>query len=227
MPPSDHLVAQMQSEQVPSSRRQRLAIPQGVRRGQRAKAVGQKAPFIPEQVHIIRQLLHAEGHLRDLALFNTAIDTLLRASDLLSLKVEDVTDHHGAVVEECTVRQQKTQAAHTVLLLEHSRHALAQWIAASTKQPWHYLFTAQGKMMPMSRVSYSKLVKKWATYARLDPRKYSTHSLRRTKSSVVYERTGNLEVCRQILGHHSIANTALYLGVDKRMALHVARAITI
>jgi site-specific recombinase XerD len=61
---------------------------------------------------------------------------------------------------------------------------------------------------------------------RLDPRKYSTHSLRRTKSSVVYERTGNLEVCRQILGHHSIANTALYLGVEKRMALHVARAIT-
>src|SRR5262249_48711312 len=58
-------------------------------------------------------------------------------------------------------------------------------------------------------VYYSKLVKKWASYARLDPRKYSTHSLRRTKSSVVYARTGNLEVCRQILGHHSIANTAL------------------
>jgi site-specific recombinase XerD len=76
-------------------------------------------------------------------------------------------------------------------------------------------------------VHYSKLVKKWASYARLDPRKYSTHSLRRTKSSVVYERTGNLEVCRQILGHHSIANTALYLGVDKRQALHVAKAILI
>ncbi len=121
----------------------------------KGKAVGQKAPFTPEQVYIIRQLLHAEGHLRDLALFNTAIDTLLRASDLLTLKVEDVTDHYGS------------------------------------------------------------------------PRKYSTHSLRRTKSSVVYERTGNLEVCRQILGHHSIANTALYLGVDKRQALHVAKAILI
>ncbi len=57
----------------------------------KGKAVGQKAPFTPEQVYIIRQLLHAEGHLRDLALFNTAIDTLLRASDLLTLKVEDVT----------------------------------------------------------------------------------------------------------------------------------------
>jgi site-specific recombinase XerD len=193
----------------------------------KGKAVGQKAPFTPEQVHIIRHFLHAEGHLRDLALLNTAIDTLLRASDLLRLKVEDVTDHHGAVVEECTVRQHKTQAAQTVLLLEHSRQALAQWIAASSKQPWHYLFTAQGKTTPISRVQYSKLIKKWATYARLDPRKYSTHSLRRTKSSVVYARTGNLEVCRQILGHHSIANTALYLGVDKQQALHVARAILI
>jgi integrase len=193
----------------------------------KGKAVGQKAPFTPEQVYIIRQLLHAEGQLRDLALFNTAIDTLLRASDLLTLKVEDVTDHYGAVMEECSVRQHKTQATHTVLLLEHSRRALERWLAASRKQPWDYLFTAQGKPTPISRVRYSKLVKKWAAYARLDPRKYSTHSLRRTKSSVVYERTGNLEVCRQILGHHSIANTALYLGVDKRQALHVAKAIVI
>ena len=193
----------------------------------KGKAVGQKAPFTPEQVYIIRQLLHAEGHLRDLALFNTAIDTLLRASDLLTLKVEDVTDHHGTVVDECTVRQHKTNATHTVLLLEHSRHALEAWLTASRKQPWDYLFTAQGKPTPISRVHYSKLVKKWASYARLDPRKYSTHSLRRTKSSVVYQRTGNLEVCRQILGHHSIANTALYLGVDKRQALHVAKAILI
>src|SRR5512132_144459 len=90
----------------------------------KGKAVGQKAPFTPEQVYIIRQLLHAEGQLRDLALFNTAIDTLLRASDLLTLKVEDVTDHYGAVMEECSVRQHKTQATHTVLILEHSRRAL-------------------------------------------------------------------------------------------------------
>src|SRR4029453_14201004 len=87
----------------------------------KGKAVGQKAPFTPEQAYIIRQLLQAEGHLRDLAPFNTAIDTLLRASDLLTLKVEDVTDHHGTVVDECTVRQRKTQTTHTVLLLEHSR----------------------------------------------------------------------------------------------------------
>ena len=131
------------------------------------------------------------------------------------------------MVDECTVRQRKTKAPHTVLLLEHSRRALESWLTASRKQPWDYLFTAQGKPTPISRVHYSTLVKKWASYARLDPRKYSTHSLRRTKSSVVYARTGNLEVCRQILGHHSIANTALYLGVDKRQALHVAKAILI
>ena len=193
----------------------------------KGKAVGQTAPFTPEHVSVLRQLLHTEGHLRDLALFNTAIDTLLRASDLLTLKVEDVTDHHGTVVEECTVRQHKTQTAHTVLLLEHSRRALERWLTASDKQPWDYLCTAQGKPTPISRVHYSTLVKKWASYARLDPRQYSTHSLRHTKSSVVYEHTGNLEVCRQIVGHHSIANTALYLGVDKRKALHVAKAILI
>src|SRR5207244_12422760 len=118
-------------------------------------------------------------------------------------------------------------ASHPELHHEHRRHALESGLSASLKRLLDYQFTAQGKPTPISRVHYSKLVKKWASYARLDPRKYSTHSLRRTKSSVVYERTGNLEVCRQILGHHSIANTALYLGVDKRQALHVAKAILI
>jgi len=90
----------------------------------KGKAVGQKAPFKTEQVYIIRQLLHAEGHLRDLALFNPAIDTLLRASDLLTLKVEDVTDHHGTVVDECTCGSTKPRPP---ILCSSSNTAAVPW----------------------------------------------------------------------------------------------------
>lgn len=74
------------------------------------KAVGQMAPFTAEQASVIRSLLTTEGKIRDLALFNTALDTMLRASDLLPLRVIDVTDHNGDVVHEFTIKQKKPDA---------------------------------------------------------------------------------------------------------------------
>ena len=195
----------------------------------KAKTVGQKAALTAEQVGLIRKLLEAEGNLRDLALFNTAVDTMLRASDLLALSVQDVTDHLGQVVEEVTLRQQKTGAGHVVALSKHSRTALQAWIAARHKQPGDFLFTglSHGRYRALSRVQYSQLVKKWVAYARLNPRHYSTHSLRRTKASIVYERTRNLAACQHLLGHKSIGSTATYLGVDQRQALDLAKMIDV
>lgn len=67
------------------------------------------APFNAEQANLVRMILAAENKFRDLALFNTAIDTMLRSSDLLSLKVNDITDHEGRIIEEINIRQQKTK----------------------------------------------------------------------------------------------------------------------
>jgi integrase len=74
------------------------------------------APFTPKQAAVFRSLLQAERPIRDLALFNTAIDTMLRASDLLPLRVFDITDHNGDVVQESTIRQKKTGHGHVVAL---------------------------------------------------------------------------------------------------------------
>jgi integrase len=191
------------------------------------KTVGQRRPFSPREIQAIRYALEQENNARDLALLNTAIDTMLRASDLLALKVEDVTDHMGAVVEDVVLQQQKTKIGTVVTLSDKTRRALDYWMAVSLKMPSDYLFTGERRYSPLSRSQYARLVKTWATYARLDPRHYSTHSMRRTKSSVIYDKTRNLAACQKLLGHKSIGSTAAYLGVDQRQALDIAKKIDV
>lgn len=190
------------------------------------------APFTAEQASVIRSLLTTEGKIRDLALFNTALDTMLRASDLLPLRVIDITDHNGDVVHEFTIRQQKTGRGHVVALSPHTRDSIADWMIASGKSndPEAYLWTSIGNRKtgrPISREQYANLVKKWSSLARLDPRRHSTHSMRRTKSAAIYEKTQNLAACQHLLGHKGIGSTALYLGIDQRKALELAKRIKI
>lgn len=194
------------------------------------KAIGQMMPLKPDQAAVIRALLQAEGKIRDLALFNTALDTMLRASDLLPLRVNDLTDHNGDVVHEFTIRQQKTGRGHVVALSPHTRDSIADWMIASGKGPEDYLWTSIGNRKTgsyLTREQYANLVKKWASLARLDPKRYSTHSMRRSKSAAIYDATQNLAACQHLLGHKNIGSTAHYLGVDQRKALDLAKRIKI
>ena len=195
----------------------------------KGKSVGQKAPFSPSEVQTIKQILSNVGNLRDLALFSVGIDTMLRGADLLSLTVSDVTDHQGKVIEQFTVFQQKTGKGTVVALLPYSQRALSQWIKASSKLSWHYLFTGvrKNKDHPITTNHFRRLVKRWAAYAKLDERKFSTHSLRRTKAALVYKHTHNVEVVRQLLGQSNVTATSAYLGVDKQDALEIAKRFEI
>lgn len=87
----------------------------------KGKAVGPKAPLTPDQVKLIRDTLAAGAEWRDLALFGTAIDTMLRAADLLKLRVADITDAYGAIVDEVSVQQQKTGEPHRLALSAAAR----------------------------------------------------------------------------------------------------------
>ena len=196
------------------------------------KAVGQMAPFTPEQAGVIRSLLTAEKKIRDLALFNTALDTMLRASDLLPLRVIDITDHNGDVVKEFNIKQKKTGRSHLVALSPHTRDSIGDWMIASgkNKDPEAYLWTSIGNRKTgrhLTREQYANLVKKWSSLARLDPKRHSTHSMRRSKSAAIYDATQNLAACQHLLGHKSIGSTAHYLGVDQRAALDLAKRIKI
>ena len=56
----------------------------------------------------------------------------------------------------------------------------------------------------------------------LRPEEYGTHSLRRTKASIIYKATGNIRAIQILLGHSKIENTVRYLGVDIEDALALA-----
>jgi len=196
----------------------------------KGRAVGPKRPLSPDQVRLIRASLEAGEEWRDLAMFSMAIDTMLRAVDLLRLRVDDVVDDHGRVVDELPVRQQKTATAHLVALTERTRSAIEKWLTEARKQPGDFLFTGFGRVAnrPLTRRHYSELVKRWAKIARVrDVSRFATHSLRRTKAAYIYEMTRNPEVVRQLLGHKSLSATSVYLDIDKAKAIAVARKFEI
>lgn len=193
------------------------------------KAVGQKRPLTVEQIKTIRSLLKSKGNLRDLALFSTAIDTMLRSVDLLKITVSDILDMNGAVVEEFAIQQQKTKEPVRMFLSPYTREIISKWIIASNKTSNDFIFTGlrRSKDKAITREAYRLLVKQWMSSANLDPTLYSTHSMRRTKASLIYKQTGNVDAVRLLLGQNSVTATSHYLGLDKADALEYAKKVII
>ena len=127
----------------------------------KGKIVGQKVPFTPSQIKLIKSILTADNNLRDLALFSVGIDTMLRASDLLKLTVDDILDYQGNIKPEVLIKQQKTKQGNLVMLSDYSRDILGKWIKHSNKTNGDYLFTGltKGKMNAISTTQYRRLVK--------------------------------------------------------------------
>jgi integrase len=145
-----------------------------------------------------------EGRARDLAMFNLAIDSKLRGCDVVALKVEDVAPN-GYTVERATVWQRKTRRPVKFELTEQTRQAVEDYLRASGKKPGEFLFSGrrQGGHCMTTR-QYARLVAEWIGAIGLDPRLFGTHSLRRTKATLIYRRTGNLRAVQLLLGHTKI-----------------------
>ena len=177
--------------------------------------VGQRAPFAVTEVRRIKAMLTKRGDkgLRDLALFSTAIDTMLGAADLLSLTVKDVRGRNGAIRDTIEVPMAGTSHSVKCTLSKETRTVLEAWLAQTSKKPNAALFSgrnATGK--PLTPRQLSRLVKAWAAGIGLDATAYGTESLRRTRAVHIVNETGNLEAVRVLLGHTKIASTANYLG---------------
>jgi integrase len=161
----------------------------------KGKLVGAKAPLRPKHVWNIRSKLHGEGRTRDLALFNLAIDSKLRGCDLVSLKVEDVAPH-GHAIDRATVLQKKTGRPVRFEMGEQTREAIDSYIKATGKKRGDFLFAGRpGRDRGMTTRQYARLVSGWIASIGLDPSFFGTHSLRRTKATLIYRRTGNLVLC--------------------------------
>jgi len=189
--------------------------------------LGAKLPLRPMHVWAIRVRLQIERRVRDLALFDIALDSKLRGCDVVSLRVADVVAA-GALRRRATVIQQKTGRPVQFEITEQTRRSLSDWLRIWSHNREGWLFPS--RMRPGEHIStrqYIRLLKRWIVQVGLEPAAYGTHSLRRTKVSLLYRKTGNLRACQLLLGHTKLENTARYLGVELDDALELSEALEI
>ena len=148
----------------------------------KGKLIGARPPLRPKHVWSIRTRLLLEGRIRDLALFNLAIDSKLRGCDVVAIKVEDVAPN-GYTMGRATVRQKKTGRPVKFELTDQTRQAVDDYLKAAGKKPGDFLFTGRrGFGQCITTRQYSRLLSEWIASIGLDPKLFGTHSLRRTKA---------------------------------------------
>lgn len=170
----------------------------------KGKLVGQKPPLKPKDIWAIRIHLQNAHAVRDLAMFNLAIDSKLRGCDLVSLRVRDIT-HGNQVLSRAMVIQRKTQRPVQFELTEPTRAAVSAWLEKSRLRGDQFLFPSRVARSPhVSTRQYARIVHHWADAAGLDSSAYGTHSMRRTKATLIYKRTKNLRAVQLLLGHSKL-----------------------
>ena len=188
----------------------------------KGKLIGQKPPLKLKEIWAIRIRLQLANRIRDLALFNLAIDSKLRGCDLVKLRVLDVA-YGGVVSKRAKVMQQKTQQPVQFEITEQTREAIANWINYAGLTGNDCLFKSRlKKSLHLSTRQYARIVKSWISQIGLDPSVYGTHSFRRTKATLIYRRTKNLRAVQLLLGYTKLESTVRYLGIEVDDALEMA-----
>lgn len=188
----------------------------------KGRLIGQKPPLKPQEIWAIRIRLEMDKRVRDLALFNLAIDSKLRGCDLVALRVDDILEG-GTVAKRARIIQRKTGRPVRFEITGTAQESLAAWIAKAGLKPGDPLFPS--RLDPATHLStrqYARIVDSWIKSIGLNPETYGTHSLRRTKASLIYRRTKNLRAVQLLLGHTKLESTVRYLGIEVDDALEVA-----
>jgi integrase len=126
------------------------------------------------------------------------------------------------------VRQKKTGQPVRFELTEQTRQAIDEYLSATSRKPGEFLFPSRRKPdRSITTRQYSRLVSDWIASIGLDSNRFGTHSLRRTKATLIYRRTGNLRAVQLLLGHTRIESTVRYLGIDVDDALAIAEQVDV
>jgi integrase len=188
----------------------------------KGKLIGQKAPLKLKEIWAIRIRLQLARRTRDLALFNLGIDSKLRGCDLVGLRVCDVAQG-GRVASRAIVMQRKTHRPVQFELTEQTREAVQAWITHARLGGDQFLFPSRLRASPhLSARQYAKIVDAWVSSIGLDPNEYGTHTMRRTKATLICRRTKNLRAVQLLLGHTKLESTVRYLGIEVDDALEIA-----
>lgn len=188
----------------------------------KGKLVGQKSPLKLKEIWSIRVRLELSHRVRDLALFNLALDSKLRGCDLVKLKVRDIS-HGEHISPRAIVMQQKTGRPVQFEITEPTRNSVAEWLRLADLKSDSFLFPSRIHDSPhLSTRQYARIVNEWVTEIGLDATCYGTHTMRRTKASLIYRRTKNLRAIQLLLGHTKLESTVRYLGIEVDDALEMA-----
>ena len=188
----------------------------------KGKLVGQKPPLKLKEIWAIRVRLQLTDRIRELALFNLAIDSKLRGCDLVSIKIEDIA-HGEHIAKRARILQKKTRQPVQFEITKQTRDSLSDWIQQAELKQSLYLFPSRIKISThMSTRQYARIVNTWIQEIGLDPFVYGTHSLRRTKPTLIYRRTKYLRAVQLLLGHTKLESTVRYLGIEVEDALEIA-----
>lgn len=188
----------------------------------KAKLAGHKPPLKRKEVWAIRVRLQLAKRIRDLALFNLAIDSKLRGCDLVRLRVCDVANG-SRIATRATIVQKKTGRPVQFEITGQTRDAIASWIECAGLRDNQFLFPSRMRWSPhQSTRQYARIVKLWVASIGLDPTEYGTHSMRRTKATLIYRQSKNLRAVQLLLGHTKLESTIRYLGIEVDDALEIA-----
>jgi len=188
----------------------------------KGRLVGQKLPLKLQEIWEIRIRLQLANKTRDLALFNLAIDSKLRGCDLVKLKVSNIS-HGSAILKRAMIMQQKTKQPVQFEITDQTRKAIIDLIAMQNLKHDDYLFRSRfHNSSHISTRQYARIVESWVSEIGLDPADYGTHSMRRTKVSLIYRKTHNLRAIQLLLGHTKLESTVRYLGIEVDDALEIA-----
>ena len=134
----------------------------------------------------------------------------------------------SSVDETAPRRQKKTGQPVRFELTEQTRQVVDDYLKLAGKKPGEFIFTGRrGTGRSMTTRQYSRLVGEWIASIGLDPHIFGTHSLRRTKATLIYRRTGNLRAVQILLGHTKIESTVRYLGIEVDDAHAIAEQVDI
>ena len=181
-----------------------------------------KRAFSKKQIQTLRKIL--DDRPRDLVLLNVGVDTALRGSDLLNLKVHDVRTEWGEIRDNFYVKMKKTGAQVLCELSQNSISSLENWFKITGKNSDDFIFTSvRGGTKKITAVQLRRVIKSWCDECGWDEKFFSSHSIRKSLPSEIYNQTKDLRSCQILLGHASIGNTAHYLNVDEESAFDLIR----
>ena len=155
-------------------------------------------------------------------MFDLGLDSKLRACDLVKMRVRGIC-RGEQISPRATVMQQKTSRPVQFEITQPTREAVSGWIKEAQLGQNDYLFPSRIHASPhIGTRQYARIVDSWVSEIGLNPSEYGTHSMRRTKASLIYRRTKNLRAVQLLLGHAKLESTVRYLGIEVDDALEIA-----